>query len=380
MSTRIPYSRQWIEADDVAAVVATLQSDWLTQGPRVEEFESCVAEYCGVRYGVAVSSGTAALHAAVFAAGVGPGDEVITSPNSFAASANCAAYQGAIPRFADLVPDGFNIDAGDLAARITPRTKAIIPVDYSGHPADLDEINELAQRHECVVIQDAAHSLGAEYRGRRVGSQSDLTILSFHPVKLMTTAEGGMVLTNRSDLHERLMRFRTHGVARHADQVDKIGSWFYEMVDLGYNYRLSDIHCALGLSQFKKLDRFLQRRRAIATWYDKAFSGMECLRPLVEKPYVKSSCHLCVVQIDFKRLGKDRPQVMRELGARGVGSQVHYIPIHLHPYYRERFGYKQGDFPRAERFYSQALSLPLYPKMSDAEVQRVIEAVRAVVA
>lgn len=376
----IPYGRQWIEEDDIAAVVAVLRSDWITQGPRVEEFETEVAEICGARYGVAFSSGTAALHASVCAAGIGPGDEVITSPIGFVASANCAIYQGAIPRFADIEPDGCNMGVGDLAARITPRTKAIIPVDYSGHPADLDEINALAQRRKCVVIQDAAHSLGAEYRGRRVGSQSDLTILSFHPVKAITTGEGGMVLTNRSDLHERLMRFRTHGIVRHSERFDETGPWFYEVVDLGYNYRLSDIHCALGLSQLKKLDRFLVRRREIAVRYHEAFGGLKYLRPLGEKLHVRSSYHLYVVRIDFEELGKNRSQVMRELVARGVGSQVHYIPIHLHPYYREQFGYKQGDFPHAERFYSQALSLPLYPKMTDAEVQRVIEAVRDVVA
>lgn len=376
----IPYGRQWVEEDDIAAVVAVLRSDWITQGPRVEEFETEVAEICGARYGVAFSSGTAALHASVCAAGIGPGDEVITSPIGFVASANCAIYQGAIPRFADIEPDGCNMGVGDLAARITPRTKAIIPVDYSGHPADLDEINALAQRRKCVVIQDAAHSLGAEYRGRRVGSQSDLTILSFHPVKAITTGEGGMVLTNRSDLHERLMRFRTHGIVRHSERFDETGPWFYEVVDLGYNYRLSDIHCALGLSQVKKLDRFLVRRREIAVRYHEAFGGLKYLRPLGEKLHVRSSYHLYVVRIDFEELGKNRSQVMRELVARGVGSQVHYIPIHLHPYYREQFGYKQGDFPHAERFYSQALSLPLYPKMTDAEVQRVIEAVRDVVA
>lgn len=375
----IPYGRQWVNADDVAAVAEALRSDWLTQGPRVEEFEARIAEYCGARYGAAFSSGTAALHAAVFAAGIGPGDDVITSPLSFAASAHCVAYQGAIPRFVDVEPNGVHLDARELAARMTPRTKAIIPVDYAGHPADLDGINAVARERGVVVIEDAAHSLGAEYRGKRIGTQSDLTILSFHPVKLITTAEGGMVLTNRREYYERLVRFRTHGIVRqHATPGDATPPWSYEVKDLGYNYRLSDVHCALGLSQLKKIDLFLKRRQEIAAAYDKAFEGLEGLHPVAQKPHVTSSYHLYVVLIDFERLGKGRSEVMRELRRQGIGSQVHYIPIHLHPYYREQFGYQPGQFPHAERFYTQALSLPIYPKMSDADVRQVIEAVHDV--
>lgn len=378
MTTPLPYSHQWIEADDVGAVVETLQGDWITQGPRVAEFEARVAEYCGARFAVAVNSGTAALHAAVFAAGLGPGDEVITTPLSFPASANCALYQGATPRFADVEPDGFNLDPAAVAARITSRTRAVIPVDYAGHPAELDEIRVIARRNDSIVIEDAAHSLGAEYRGRRVGALSDLTVFSFHPVKLITTAEGGMVLTDRADLYERLMRFRTHGIVRDA-RASEIGPWFYEMVDLGFNYRLSDLHSALGLSQLRKVDRFLARRRAIAARYDVAFSNIPALRPIVPRRHVRPAYHLYVVQVDFDRLGMSRGRLVAELAARGVGSQVHYIPIHLHPFYRARFGHKPGDFPHAEAFYERALSVPLYPKMADADVERVIAGVQDVV-
>lgn len=374
----IPYGQQWIDDEDLAAVTEVLRSDWLTQGPRVAEFEARIAEYCGATYGVAVSSGTAALHAAIVAAGIGPGDDVLTSPLSFVASAHCIAYQGATPRFVDVEPRGCHLDARELPARITARTKAIIPVDYAGHPADLDEINAIARTHGLVVIEDAAHSLGAEYRGRKIGTQSDLTVLSFHPVKLITTGEGGMVLTNRRDIYERLVRFRSHGIVRPSGS-EAASVWSYEVRDLGYNYRLSDVHCALGLSQLKKIEFFLQRRREIAAAYDKAFKDMEGVCPLAQKSSVASSYHLYVVLIDFDRIGKGRPEVIHELRRRGVGSQVHYIPIHLHPYYRERFGHQPGDFPHAERFYAQALSLPLYPKMSDMDVQRVIEAVSDVV-
>lgn len=375
----LPYGHQWVDGEDVSAVVDVLRGDWLTQGPRVEEFERRTAEYCGVKYAVAVNSGTAALHAAVFAAGVGPGDEVITSPLSFVASANCAVYVGAVPRFADVGKGGFNLDPMDLRHRLTPKTKAVIPVDYSGHPAALDEINSMAHAHDLTVIQDAAHSMGAEYRGRRVGAQSDMTILSFHPVKLMTTGEGGMVLTDNPRFFERLQQFRSHGIVRPSITYgEEKRPWYYEMQDVGFNFRLSDLQSALGISQLKKVDMFIKRRREIAAIYDRAFSALPLARPLSQRPEVKSSRHLYVLQIDFNELGKSRSGVMAELASRGVGSQVHYIPIHLHPYYKRTYGTREGDFPNAEEFYERALTLPLYPKMEDSDVERVVAAVQSV--
>ena len=373
----LPYGRQWLDDDDIRAVVETLKSDWLTQGPMVAEFEEAVASYSGVAHAVAFSNGTAALHAAAFAAGVGPGDEIVTSPLSFAASANGAVYMGAVPRFADVEPGGFNLDPARLAKVVGPKTKAVIPVDFSGHPADIDAVRAAAPG--AVIIEDAAHSLGAEYKGRRIGSQADMTALSFHPVKLITSGEGGMVLTPRADLRDRLLRFRTHGIVRpEPARQAELGPWFYEMVDLGFNYRLTDFQCALGLSQLRKLDGFLARRRSIAARYDAAFAGHPLIKTLPTKPWAKSAYHLYCLQIDFERLGKTRIQVMSELNALGVGSQVHYIPIPWHPYYRERFGYQRGEFPEAERFYERALSIPMYPKLSDSEVERVVSAVGTV--
>lgn len=375
----LPYSRQTIEDDDVAAVVSVLRSDWLTQGPKIGEFEARMAEYCGVSYAVAFNTGTAALHAAVYAAGIGPGDEVLTSPLSFAASANCALYQGATPRFVDVNPSDGLIDPAGVAAALTKKVKAVIPVDFAGHPADLDPIIAAARKRGAVVIQDASHSLGARYKGRRIGSQCDLTTLSFHPVKPITTGEGGMVLTGRKDLFERLSLFRTHGIVKPTGKRQaQAGPWFYEMVDLGFNYRLTDMQCALGLSQLKKIERFLARRREIAATYDKAFAGQKHLKPLPVKANVSHAYHLYPVTIDFKALGKSRIQVMDELRARGVGSQVHYIPIPSHPYYRKKFGYKPGDFPNAEKMYERLLSLPIYPTMSADDVKRVVTAVAEV--
>ncbi len=369
----IPYGRHWIEEEDIRAVTEVLRGDWLTQGPRVEEFERRVADRCGARHAVAFSSGTAALHAAVFAAGAGPGTEIMTSPLSFAASANCALFQGAVPRFADVEKGGFNLDPGEVEKRWSERTKAVIPVDFAGHPADLDRFRDIAHAKGGLVIQDASHSLGGEYKGRPVGAQSDITTFSFHPVKAITTGEGGMAVTQSPELFERLRRFRTHGVVRPASR----DSWFYEMVDLGYNYRLTDFQSALGISQLARLEAFLERRRSIAAAFDAAFKSCRRLTPLAPSRDVKSAYHLYVVQIDFDELGKDRAQVMEELKQKGVGSQVHYIPIHFHPYYRRLFG--QEHYPEAEKFYAKALSLPLYPKLTEEEVGRVIRAVKEVV-
>jgi UDP-4-amino-4,6-dideoxy-N-acetyl-beta-L-altrosamine transaminase len=378
----IPYGRQCVSEEDIEAVVSVLRSDWLTQGPMVERFERAVADYCGARYAVALSSGTAALHAAMFAADIGAGDEVIVSPLSFVATANCVVYQGGKPLFADVREDSLTIDPIEIAKHISRKTKAIIAVDFAGHPCDLDEIHALAKAHGLLVIEDAAHALGAAYKGRPVGGLSDMTIFSFHPVKHITTGEGGMVLTDDARLQERLQLFRTHGITRDADRFvgANEGPWYYEMQELGYNYRVTDFQCALGLSQLSKLDRFVERRREIASIYTRVFQDLPGIRLPIERPDTRSSYHLYPIQILPAVIGKSRRQVFSELREAGVGVNVHYIPIHLQPYYRRRFGTHVGLCPVAEHYYEQAISLPIYPKMDPHGVAHVIEAVRSVAA
>jgi perosamine synthetase len=373
----IPYGTQWIEKEEIDAVAGVLRSDRITQGPRIEEFERAVADYTGARHAVAFSSGTAALHAACAAAGVGAGDEVITSPLSFVASANCAVYLGATPVFADIDPESLTLDWREAAKKVTQRTKAIIPVDFGGQSCALDEITALARQHGLVVIEDAAHALGAEYKGRRVGGRADMTVLSFHPVKHITTGEGGMVLTNDAALREKLARFRTHGIVRDPAKltVPDEGAWYYEMQDLGYNYRITDIQCALGLAQLKKLDQFVARRREIAGQYAQAFASLTGLRLPREPAGTRSSYHLYVLQLPVEHLKGGRRAFFDALAGRKLGVNVHYIPIHLQPYYQRRFGYRRGNFPLTERYYDRAITIPLYPKMTDEDVRYVIASV-----
>lgn len=341
----------------------------------MERFEARLADYCGARFAVAFSSGTAALHGAYFAAGVRAGDEVITSPISFAATANAALYLGARPVFVDVQPDTVNLDPEQVKEAITKRTKVIAPVDFAGHPADLDELMALARESGAVVVEDACHALGAIYRGRRVGSIAHMTVFSFHPVKSITTGEGGAVLTDDPVYAERLRRFRNHGITRDPARLNRDeGPWYYEMVDLGYNYRLSDIHSALGLSQLRKVDRFVRTRRSLARAYHAAFMGPDFITP-VERPYVQSAWHLYTLQLADARL---RRRVVEALHAVGIGVQVHYLPIYRHPYYR-RIGYAGCSCPNAERYYSRCLSLPLYPGLSVAQQQRTIDAVLHIV-
>jgi perosamine synthetase len=373
----IPYSTQWIDKEDIEAVIQVLRSDRITQGPRIEEFERAVAEYAGARFAVAFSSGTGALHAACAAAGVGPGDEIITSPLSFVASANCVVYLGATPVFADIDPDSLTLDWREAAKKATSRTKAILPVDFAGQPCDFDAIKALADQHGLTVIEDAAHALGAEYKGRKVGSSADMTILSFHPVKHITTGEGGMVLTNDPCLHEKLSLFRNHGIVRDRKKLanQDEGDWYYEMQDLGYNYRVTDIQCALGLSQLKRIDLFLKRRREIAGQYSEAFALIPGLVLPKESAGTQSSYHLYVLQLPVERLKGGRRAVFDALVGRKIGVNVHYIPIHLQPYYRRGWGYRHGNFPMAERYYDRAVTIPLYPKMTDEDVRYVIASV-----
>jgi UDP-4-amino-4,6-dideoxy-N-acetyl-beta-L-altrosamine transaminase len=373
---KIPYSRQWISAGDIEACADVLRSDFITQGTKVHNFEKALASYCDARYAIAVSSGTAALHLACIAAGIRPGDEVITSPISFAASANCVLYCGGRPTFADVQEDTANIDPREIEKKITKRTKAVIPVDFAGHPCDMDEIGALARKHRLVVIEDASHALGAEYRHRRIGglSDADMTVFSFHPVKSITTGEGGAILTNNGRLRETLAMLRTHGITRDPAKLERRGGpWYYEMQDLGFNYRITDIQCALGMSQLKRLGQFVERRREIASVYDKAFRGIGEIDTPRTREYVESSFHLYVVRLSDRRVRSRRAFIFHFLNSRGIYPQVHYIPIYLQPYYRDNLGYKEGLCPRAESYYEEAISLPVYPKMRKREINYVIE-------
>src|SRR5579885_3120067 len=377
-STYLPYGRQSIEEADIQAVVEVHRSDWLTTGPKVGEFEEAFAERVGAKYAVSFSSGTAALHGAAFAAGLSSGDEAITTPLTFAATANCVLYQGAVPIFADVKRDTLNIDPEHVERRITPKTKAVIPVDYAGTPADLDAIRALAERNGLIVIEDACHALGAEYRGRAVGSISDMTVFSFHPVKHITTGEGGMVATNSSKFAETLRRFRNHGISSDARQRQTAGQWQYDMVLLGFNYRLPDLVCALGLQQLKRRDSNLGRRREIATRYSAAFREMRGIILPTANDDTNPAWHLYPIRLRLEELSADRAEVFRALRAENIGVNVHYIPVHLHPYYRDRFGYKGGEYPVAEDAYSRLISLPMFHGMTNQDVEDVVDGLRKV--
>jgi perosamine synthetase len=376
--TLLPYGRQSIAEDDIQDVVDVLRSDWLTTGPKVGEFEEALAARVGAKHAVSFSSGTSALHGAAFAAGLKPGDEAITTPMTFAATANSLLYQGATPVFADVSADTLNLDPEKAAARVTRRTRAILPVDYAGHSAEMDAILELAAHHGLVVIEDGCHALGAEYRGRRTGSIADMTVFSFHPVKHLATGEGGMVTTDSADYAETLRRFRNHGISGDARQRQADGQWRYEMVLLGFNYRLTDIACALGLSQLKKLDGNLSRRREIAAHYATEFRDLAGVMPPTVRAGVDPAWHLYPIRLNLERLSANRAQVFRALRAENIGVNVHYIPVHLHPYYRDRFGYRGGEYPVAEAAYEQLISLPMFHGMTDEDVQDVITAVEKV--
>jgi len=371
----IPYGRQTIDEDDIKAVVDVLRSDWLTTGPKVPEFEKTFARYVGAKYAVAVSSGTAALHAAMYAIEIGPGDEVVVPPITFAASANCVVYQGGTPIFADVDPDTLLLDPAKVEERITEKTRAIIGVDYAGQPCDWDRLRDIADRYKLRLVADACHALGAEYKGQKTGTLADLNIFSFHPVKHITTGEGGMITTDNADYADRMRIFRNHGITTDHHQREKQGSWFYEMTDLGYNYRITDFQCALGISQLKKLPGFLERRREIAKQYDEAFASMPEITPLAVRRNVLHAYHLYVVKIDFKTLGTDRTTLFTNLREKGIAVNVHYIPVHLQPFYRDKFNTRLGLCPNAEAAYEQIISLPMFPGMTDEDVEKVITSV-----
>jgi UDP-4-amino-4,6-dideoxy-N-acetyl-beta-L-altrosamine transaminase len=376
--TQLQYGRQTIDDADVAAVTEVLRSDWLTTGPKVSEFEGAFAAFVGSREAVAVCNGTAALHASMFALEIGMGDEVIAPSMTFAASMNCAVFQGATPVFADVCANTLLLDPYSVEERITARTKAIVAVDYAGQPCDYRALQDIADHNGVTLVADACHSLGASYRGRLVGSVTKLSAFSLHPVKPMTTGEGGVVTTDDGELASRMRRFRGHGIDTDFRQREEEGAWFYQMVDLGYNYRLTDFQCALGVSQLRKLPSLISRRREIAQEYAAAFEHDELVRPLTLNEGVSHGYHLYVVELELDRISVDRTTIFAALRAEGIGVNVHYCPAHLHPFYRKRYGFQPGDCPVAEGASERILSLPIFPSMDQEDVRDVIGAVRKV--
>lgn len=387
----IPYGRQDIAAADIAAVVETLQSDWLTQGPAIELFEQAVADYCGAKYAVAACNATAALHIACLAAGLEQGDTLWTSPNTFVASANCALYCGAAVDFVDIDPATYNLNVSALEQKLECANKegrlpkVVVPVHFSGQSCDMEAIAALSRRYGFSVIEDAAHAIGGSYRDKAIGSCefSEMAVFSFHPVKIITTGEGGMILTNRKDLYEKLQRLRSHGITRdarlmqgesHGAHDEPRGSWYYQQIELGYNYRMTDIQAALGASQMARLDEFVQRRHELAARYQDLLQGLPLTLPW-QHPDTHSSFHLYVIRLQLDKLAKSHRQVFEELRGAGIGVNLHYIPVHLQPYYRQ-FGFRSGDFPEAEKYYSEAITLPLYPGLSEPDQDRVVAALK----
>lgn len=393
MSSVLPYGRQSITESDISSVCDVLRSDFLTGGPKVEEFEQRFCELVGARHAVAVNSATSALHLALRVANVGPGNRVVTSPNTFLASANCAAFVGAIPDFSDIDPVSFNLAATALESGWREDTKAVVAVDYAGQPCDMPGIAHIARERGAIVIEDASHAAGGGFsHGRKmwkIGGHpwADITVFSFHPVKTMTTGEGGMLVTANKAWADKARRLRSHGIVRNCDEfcvsdensvTSEKGPWYYEMQELGYNYRITDFQCALGLSQLQRLDQFISRRLQIVARYNEAFAEI----PWLKTPGLQDSAnrdliswHLYTLQIDFQALGRTRTEVMVELRRKGVATQVLYIPVHLQPWYRTTYSYAAGKCPVAENYYRQALSLPLYPALQDTDTQQVIDAV-----
>lgn len=377
--TYLSYGKQSIDNDDIQAVVEVLKGDYLTTGPTVEAFEKKVSKYVGAKYAVAVSNGTAALHAACFAAGIKEGDEVLVSSITFAASANCVLYCGGTPVFVDIDSKTYNIDINKIEEKITPKTKAIIAVDLTGQSVDIDRIIEIAKKHNLVVIEDAAHALGSEYKGKKVGMKADMTEFSFHPVKPITTAEGGIIVTDSKEMYEKLKIFRTHGINREESRMIKNeGPWYYEQVELGYNYRITDVQCALGISQMKKLDEFISRRRDIVQVYNENFKDLPEINIPFEEDYSKSGYHIYVITLNLNMLKVGRKEIFEALQKENIGVNVHYMPVYLHPYYKN-LGYQKGECPNAEDIYSRMITLPLFPRMSDSDVRDVIDGVKKVI-
>ena len=388
----IPYGRHHVDEEDIQAVVEVLRSGALTQGPLVEAFAEVIASYVGAKYAVAVSSGTAALHLAALAAGVGPGKSLVTSPITFVASSNAALYAGGLPMFSDIEPDTVNLSADRLreSLRGVQDVRAVVPVHFAGLPCDMPAIKSIADYAGASVIEDAAHALGAHYAdGARVGScaHSLMTVLSFHPVKAIAAGEGGMVTTNDEPTYRKLLRLRSHGINKlddpfelpHQAETDGVRNpWYHEMQELGFHYRITDIQCALAISQFKKLSRFLARRRELVKTYDEQFGRMRNCRPAQIGGRDRSGHHLYVLRIDFEAAGLSRAQLMHELRTRDIGTQVHYIPVPAQPHYR-RLGFRPEDYPNAQQYYEQALSIPLFYALTDDQQKQVVAAFKELV-
>ena len=375
MKDIIPYGRQTINEEDVQAVIETLESDFLTTGPKIKEFEEKFAQYVGAKFAVAVSSGTAALHVACLAAGLDTGDELITSPMTFAASANCALYCDAKPVFVDIKENGL-IDENLIEEKITSKTKIVIPVHYAGLSCEMKKIKEIADKHKLIIIEDACHALGAEYEDTKIGdcAYSDMSVFSFHPVKHITTGEGGMITTNSEELYQKLLMLRSHGITKDRNELlnKNEGPWFYEMQALGFNYRITDFQCALGISQLEKIESFVARRREIAKKYDEAFADVSEIEPLKQSKESKNAYHLYVIKIAD---GKTRLELFNYLKENGIFCQVHYIPVHWHPYY-QKLGYEKEKCPNSGKFYDRIISLPMYPGLKNEEQERVIQVIK----
>lgn len=379
-TTSLSYGRQFIDDEDIQAVIDTLKSDYLTCGPRITQLEQKLCDITGAKYCVAVSNGTAALHIAALAADIGPGDEVITTPITFAASANCALYCGARPVFADINPHTYNIDPASILSHITPRTKAVVAVDFTGQAAELDEIRAICREHGLILIEDAAHSIGTRYKGQPVGSLADMTAFSFHPVKTVTAGEGGAVTTNNKELYDKLVLLHAHGITRDRSQMvhPTDDPWYNEQAAYGFNYRMTEIQAALLMSQLNKLDRFSRRRREIVKKYDAAFSRIPQLQVQQEIPASETTRHLYILRLRSEMLSCTRREFFDAIGAEGIHSQVHYMPVYWHSYY-ESLGYEKGLCPQAERYYQEVMSLPLYYSLTDQDVEDVIHIVSKLV-
>ena len=378
--SKLYYGHQSIDEDDIKAVDAVLRSDYLTCGPEIDKLEKKLCDVTGAKYAVLCANGTAALHIACLAAGVKEGDEVITTPITFAASANCALYCGAKPVFADINEETYNLDPAEAEKKVTSKTKAIIPVDYTGQAAELNRFREIAKKHNLVLIEDAAHSIGTIYDGKPVGSIADMTTLSFHPVKTVTSGEGGAVLTNNEEYYKKLLLYRTHGITRDPAFMEREpdGPWYYEQVALSTNYRMTDMQAALLNSQLNKLKKFSDRRKEIVNRYNEAFSKLPEIFVQKEIPESDTTRHLYILRLVPEKLKIDRAGFFKAMAAEGVCCNVHYIPVYRHPYY-EHLGYKKGLCPKAEKLYDEMMSLPLYPALSDKDVDDVIEAVTKLV-
>lgn len=380
LEQKVGYGHQYIDEADIQAVVDVLKSDFLTCGPKIDEAEKKLCDITGAKHAVLIANGTAALHAACFAAGIGEGDEVITTPITFAASANCAFYCGGKPVFADINPETYNIDPDRIEERITEKTRAVVAVDYTGQAVEADRIRKICEDHGLVFIEDAAHSLGTVYNGKPVGSIADMTEFSFHPVKTCTAGEGGAVTTNSDELYKKLLLFRTHGITRNQDWMTKEseGSWYYQQIDLGYNYRMTDMQAALLSSQLDKLGLFAARRKELVRRYNEAFAEMPEITVQKEIPESDTVRHLYILQFNLEMLNCNRRQIFDALQAEGVGVNVHYIPTYLFPYY-QKLGYKAGTCPNAERLYERMISIPLYYGLTNEQQDRVVEAVRKII-